>query len=237
MARSTSPPPTAPTASSYGAPTVIDRRNPDVTNQGLAQGGVPLAVVNGMLLFAASDLNGDQVWATDGTAAGTIQLTQGNNGIQPNGGPPFDDEVVGGRLYFQGPFNGTTPSLFVTDGTAAGTKLVANIEGSALAQAGGGLILAGQQSGGADDLYVSDGRPPASRRLRPTSMWTVSPPRVAASSSRSAGGRRRHPALGQRRHGRRLEMLMDFQNGVIGGNSGPITAFGSDVLFSAWRRR
>ena len=58
----------------------------------------PVAI-NGELFFAANDsTHGIQLWESNGTAAGTVRLTDGNDA---NGGiNPSDLTAVGSTLYF-----------------------------------------------------------------------------------------------------------------------------------------
>jgi ELWxxDGT repeat protein len=106
------------------------------------------------------------VWATDGTLAGTRQLTAATtiatggrfvNSIQP--GP--EAAVVGGTLFFAG-----TGGLWKTDGTPAGTTLVLAMTNSSypfnvpvlsdLTAVGDRLYFSGTSPVG-DELWTSDG--------------------------------------------------------------------------------
>src|SRR5436305_5319900 len=56
-------------------------------------------VMNGKLLFTAQDIpHGKQVWESDGTAAGTFQVSDGNDAY--GGLSPTALTVVGNTLYF-----------------------------------------------------------------------------------------------------------------------------------------
>lgn len=82
-----------------------------------------LTVMNGELFFSASDpVHGRQLWESDGTAAGTVMLTD-----VPGGADPAGLAVADGELFFsaQDPAHGR--ELWKSDGTAAGTGLVADI--------------------------------------------------------------------------------------------------------------
>ncbi|MBS4064108.1 MAG: T9SS type A sorting domain-containing protein [Chitinophagaceae bacterium] len=79
---------------------------------------------NGKVYFAASNVtNGFELWATDGSEAGTymvIDLVAGSGNSSPN-----NLIVYNGALYFTASAtNGGNPNLYKTDGTAAGTVLV-----------------------------------------------------------------------------------------------------------------
>ena len=75
-------------------------------------------VVNGEMFFAASDpTHGEQLWESNGTAAGTVRLTDGND---KNGGIyPSDLTVVGSTLYFSAN-DGIGPSAASATATSSG---------------------------------------------------------------------------------------------------------------------
>ena len=98
---------------------------------GIVSSGVlspAFTVFNSEVLFSGLDASGFQgLWVTDGTAAGTHELT-GISGAHPNGifSSQIDDNppgftVFNGEVLFLG-FNASNQNgLWVTDGTAAGT--------------------------------------------------------------------------------------------------------------------
>ena len=82
------------------------------------------------VVFQADDgSDGTELWITDGTAAGTMLLKDinpGQNGFAhlARSSTPSDITALGnGKAVFSAD-NGTGPALWVTDGTAVGTKLV-----------------------------------------------------------------------------------------------------------------
>jgi ELWxxDGT repeat protein len=89
--------------------------------------------INGKLLFSASDsVDGYELYITDGTAAGTSMLKN----IDPNavnnyaGGDPADYTgfiPMNGKLYFSAYQPSTGYELWSTDGTTAGTAMIADI--------------------------------------------------------------------------------------------------------------
>jgi ELWxxDGT repeat protein len=84
-----------------------------------------LTVVDGKPFFTASDpVNGNELWVSDGTQAGTILLKD----IYPStgGSTPSSFAVVNGQLVFQAydPTNGY--ELWVSDGTEAGTVRISD---------------------------------------------------------------------------------------------------------------
>ena len=80
--------------------------------------------------FRANTLtHGEEIWRTDGTVAGTTRVTDINPGPSSSsiGLMTVLDIGAGPRLWFRAD-NGTSGiELFVSDGTAAGTSLVRDI--------------------------------------------------------------------------------------------------------------
>jgi ELWxxDGT repeat protein len=96
------------------------------------------------------------LWSSAGTAAGTGPV--GAGGVSDSGdslypGPPAFGPAVGGRLFFRGDDD---HSLWVTDGTVAGTARIADAAWPQSMVAAGGRLLfrAGVD---AEELWVSDG--------------------------------------------------------------------------------
>jgi ELWxxDGT repeat protein len=89
------------------------------------------------LLFTGVDTSGfTGLWVTNGTAAGTSELgglgSQGISGVSFNGLLPefltaFSPNVVTEEVLFQGLGDSNFPSLWVTNGTAAGTSEVGGL--------------------------------------------------------------------------------------------------------------
>jgi ELWxxDGT repeat protein len=79
--------------------------------------------VNGTLFFAANDgLSGEELWKSDGTAAGTVLVRDINQGSTGSGLTDFTR--VGGKLYFSAYGNSGARGLWVSDGTTAGTQRI-----------------------------------------------------------------------------------------------------------------
>jgi ELWxxDGT repeat protein len=96
-------------------------------NSGINTVNHKAAAFNGKLYFAATDgVNGIELWATDGTDAGTYlvkDIVAGSGNSQPNNLIEFN-----GALYFTASSaNNAIPDLYKTDGTDAGTVLVRNL--------------------------------------------------------------------------------------------------------------
>jgi ELWxxDGT repeat protein len=94
---------------------------------GLTSGSAPnyFSIVNGMLLFEATDLtSGFELWKTDGTEAGTVMV---KDIYLAGGSSPTRLRVMGNNVYFAAtdPVNGR--ELWKSDGTAEGTILVKDI--------------------------------------------------------------------------------------------------------------
>lgn len=145
---------------SYGAPVELQAVNNDSeTVDSAFQRGVS---ISGVVYYSVDDgVHGSQVWKTDGTAAGTSMVSD----INASGGgcQPYDLTEFNGTLYFiaivaTGTF-GIGQDLYKTDGTLAGTTLVAaNVQPTAPIQIGNELyFLAYDSSSNLTNLYKTDG--------------------------------------------------------------------------------
>lgn len=127
---------------------------------------------NGKLYFQASDnINGAELWSTDGTEAGTALVKDINPG---NGSSnPQEFKVFNGKLYFQAD-NGVDTvktELWVSDGTEAGTYMLKRINTnntastlgslpSGFTECNGKLYFRARDNGSSgtgDELWVTDG--------------------------------------------------------------------------------
>jgi ELWxxDGT repeat protein len=96
-----------------------------------------LTAFNGRLFFTATTADsGTELWTSDGTAAGTQMLLDINatsafdpttGADVPGSSDPAGLTVVGNRLFFTADDGVHGPEVWQTDGTAAGTTLVADI--------------------------------------------------------------------------------------------------------------
>ena len=118
--------------------TALVRYQPDGTSTTLASTGggvapfgpvVPLPA-EGLVLFTASDTDhGREVWVTDGTTAGTDLLVD----LRPGTGDGYlaytgnDLSPVGGAVYFGGDDGVHGTEVWSTDGTAAGTQRLTDV--------------------------------------------------------------------------------------------------------------
>ena len=105
------------TPAAYSGGLFVNLPNPDFT------------VFGTKVLFAGDDAtSGIHLWVSDGTSAGTHELTVA--GANPSGlfGPLEinpDFTVLGGKVLFEGAGSLGNPGLWVTDGTSAGTSELA----------------------------------------------------------------------------------------------------------------
>jgi ELWxxDGT repeat protein len=135
-----------------------------------------LSVVEGRLLMVVLNGDGQELWATDGTAAGTRQLTQFANsdpfgfGSQPNA------VSTGRRLYFVADDVHHGHELWVSDGTPQGTKRITDFGyyfpfsynlSLTLQEAPGGRVVFEATDGLSDErqLWSTDGRPESTTKL------------------------------------------------------------------------
>ena len=86
-----------------------------------------LTEFNGTLFFRASDeINGAELWKSDGTAEGTVlvkNILPGRSGSRPRNFFEFD-----GNLFFRAVGDGTGAELWKSDGTEVGTVRVKDID-------------------------------------------------------------------------------------------------------------
>lgn len=132
-------------------------------------GGASFLAASDDLLFFWADLpsTGFEVWRSDGTAAGTsllLDILPGPDTSDPNGSD-FNEMVgLGSLMLFTANDGSTGPELWRSDGTPAGTELVADLnpgpEGSDprdLTVSGGLIYFQAWGGGGRSDLWRSDG--------------------------------------------------------------------------------
>jgi len=94
-----------------------------------------LADVAGALFFSSFDGEANVIWKSDGTPQGTVQVAEikiNPSGFYMAGG--FTS--VGAHIFFTADDGSHTPTLFVTDGTAAGTRPLVHVSG----QVGGRIV-------------------------------------------------------------------------------------------------
>ena len=91
-----------------------------------------LTVYNGKVYFSANDgVHGSELWSTDGTVAGTAMVKDINTALNyNNGSSPANLTVVNGVLVFTATDSDSVPTsaVFKTDGTAAGTLRLTELD-------------------------------------------------------------------------------------------------------------
>jgi ELWxxDGT repeat protein len=133
-----------------------------------------MAVLNGEVLFQGRDASpGDGdigLWATDGTAGGTHEIT-GISGADTFGIDPIEMIVLHGEVLFNGTDTSGNPGLWVTNGTAGGTFELGGFGNSGISGASttiglnpgafqmfnGEVLFQGTDSDGVQGLWVTDG--------------------------------------------------------------------------------
>jgi ELWxxDGT repeat protein len=102
--------------------------------------------LNNDVYFAANDgVHGEELWKSDGTAAGTMMLDDINPG--PGSSNPADLTVVGNSIYFTANDGVHGTELWITNGTAASTTMVADINPGAASSNPNSLTLGGGYRG------------------------------------------------------------------------------------------
>jgi ELWxxDGT repeat protein len=113
-----------------------------------------LTVVGNRLCFVANDGTGEEIWISDGTTAGTVQLVDLSAAFTNLG--PGQLTAVGRRLFFRGPFQ--NDGLWVSDGTAAGTTMIPGHVPMAMVAVGKRLFFVSNDGNGLGrELWVTDG--------------------------------------------------------------------------------
>lgn len=92
--------------------------------------GIPheITEMGGTLYFSSSDVNGRELWKSDGTLGGTMMVKDICSGICSS--DPNDLTVIGNTLFFAADNGAAGEELWKTDGTETGTVMVANINGN-----------------------------------------------------------------------------------------------------------
>jgi ELWxxDGT repeat protein len=113
--------------------TLVKDINPTGSSRTSAGGfQMDMAVLNGILYFGADDgVNGAELWRSDGSDAGTVMVKDIHPGTNPvigaNSSYPAYLSVANGSLFFQAQDATHGAELWKSDGTAAGTVLVKDI--------------------------------------------------------------------------------------------------------------
>lgn len=152
--------------------------SPSSSNPGIGRG---IAVLpDGRLLFAGDDgTTGDELWVTDGTEAGTVQVKDvapGAASSAANALLTLGDKVL---LTMNDSVHGL--ELWSTDGTAAGTQLVADINPGAAhpsifsaVEMGGHAYFLAMDAVAGHELWKSDGTTAGTARVKDIYPGTLS---------------------------------------------------------------
>lgn len=151
---------TAGTALSLAAqqPTLVKDINPSGSSSINA-----LTCLDGRTYFTATDgVHGIELWATDGTEAGTLQLKDIQEGA--GGSYPGPLVVFHGRLYFGANDGIHGEQLWMTDGTEAGTVVVPDIytgftQAQGFTPLGDLIYFQGTTDEAGAELWATDGTP------------------------------------------------------------------------------
>jgi ELWxxDGT repeat protein len=141
-----------------------------LTQEVFQPGSALSAAVGSTLFFVAVDpASGEELWKSDGTAAGTVVVKDIQPG--PGGAEPRWLTVAGGRLFFSADDGVHGRELWVSDGTAAGTVML-DLEpgpGSSLPReltpVGSAIIFSAFETASGVEPWVSDGTAAGTRRL------------------------------------------------------------------------
>src|SRR5690348_819835 len=153
-------------------------------------GPAPWFLAAGAKAYFVSESNttGQQVWITDGTAAGTQMITN----LFPGAGNARLLGLIGTDLIFTAPTSPTDWEVFRTDGTDAGTRAITSFPASSystviesLITPDGKIYMQLQTAGAnASDTWVSDGNAGGAVQI---TGGTVLPNHLQANSFRQFG--------------------------------------------------
>ncbi|HWE97180.1 MAG TPA: ELWxxDGT repeat protein, partial [Tepidisphaeraceae bacterium] len=169
-----------------------------------------LLVAGGTLYLTADDgTHGFELWKSDGTAAGTILVKDVNPVLSATGGDggssaPTLLTSVNGRLFFSANDGTHGAELWASDGTAAGTRMVADIDpgaaGSSIASPmafGSQLVFIANDGTHGAELWASDGTAAGTTLLQdiyfgstsssPTGFANIAGKLIFAATSASTG--------------------------------------------------
>ncbi len=206
------------------------------------QGSVPrvLTPFNGKLYFSA-DVDGRELWMSDGTEAGTEQVIA----IRPSssfGSNPSDLTVAGDQLFFSANDPDLGSSLWVSDGTTEGTNIlpINSLGGSPahITAVGERVFFRANDGNSGLELWVSDGTIAGTQLvedLRPGA--NSNPTRLQALGDKlffraDDGNTGAEPWVYDDNDGS-ISLLKDINPGEDGSQPHSFTPFGERILFNA----
>ncbi len=145
-----------------GGTTLLKNVNAPLPAESLGSTPVFITEFRGRVVFrAVHNTQGNELWVSDGTAAGTSLLKD----INPGSGSstPFDFTVVGNTLFMEANDGTNGNQLWKSDGTTVGTQLVKviNPTGNALISDTisyhGDLVFEASDGVNGTELWISDG--------------------------------------------------------------------------------
>lgn len=151
-----------------GGTSMLVELQPTIPNLALGSGPMWITRVGDRAFFSAAVWNQRELWCTDGTAAGTVQVFD-----LPNGSLDPDQLVAArGLLFFRGFVPGLHRDLWVSDGTAVGTRQLVDTRpgpgnGADLLVAAGRahIVYQGSSPDSGSEPWISDGTTAGTRPL------------------------------------------------------------------------
>ncbi len=205
---------------------------------------VPLAMDTYVLFAGNSPLDGNEMWRTDGTVAGTYPLT--NLTPSTNTVTPTNLTRVGNRAFFSANDGISGTELYVTDGTIAGTQLVRDINPglsssspSNLTVLGSTLYFTANTSLTGTELWKTDGTAagtllvtdlnPGSLNSSPSSLVAFQN-RIFFAATTSDTGTELYSSDGTTAG---TFLVRDISSGFASSSPTSLTVVGSDLFFAA----
>ena len=152
---------------------------------GVPQGFTPVGA--NKVVFSAEDAaNGIELWVTDiGTSAGTALLKDlwtGSASGTPHSGEPYGFTPAGGnKALFSADYGASGRELWVTDGTAAGTVVLKDIQTGGVGSApegfeapgNGKVLFAAETTSAGRELWATDGTAAGTLQLKDISPGAI----------------------------------------------------------------
>ncbi|HYE50155.1 MAG TPA: ELWxxDGT repeat protein, partial [Azospirillaceae bacterium] len=195
-------------------------------------------------VFQATNASGQELWITDGTAAGTSMVRDINPGTGSSGANDFF--AFNNRVFFLATDGSSGTELWVTDGTSAGTSMLKDINPGTdssvpteFASVNGKLLFRANDGSAGNELWVSDGTSAGTSMLmdiyagdfngNPQELVTVGS-KVLFVAGNAAAGRELWITDGTAAG---TSMIMDINATTADSSISGLTVVGSKVYFSA----